>query len=52
MSMQIQLWSYNYDPEPQGIAPLSRMLAVELSGRATNFSLWPRIHTTRSRTGA
>ncbi len=30
--MRIQLWSYNYDPEPQGIAPLSRMLAVELSG--------------------
>src|ERR1700691_2295987 len=31
--MRIQLWSYNYDPEPQGIAPLSRMLAVELSER-------------------
>ena len=31
--MRIQLWSYNYDPEPQGIAPLSRMLAVELSTR-------------------
>jgi colanic acid biosynthesis glycosyl transferase WcaI len=31
--MRIQLWSYNYDPEPQGIAPLSRMLAVELSAR-------------------
>jgi colanic acid biosynthesis glycosyl transferase WcaI len=31
--MRIQLWSYNYDPEPQGIAPLSRMLAVELSDR-------------------
>jgi colanic acid biosynthesis glycosyl transferase WcaI len=31
--MQIQLWSYNYDPEPQGIAPLSRMLAMELSER-------------------
>jgi colanic acid biosynthesis glycosyl transferase WcaI len=29
--MRIQLWSYNYDPEPQGIAPLSRMLAVGLS---------------------
>jgi colanic acid biosynthesis glycosyl transferase WcaI len=31
--MRIQLWSYNYDPEPQGIAPLSRMLATELSSR-------------------
>lgn len=31
--MRIQLWSYNYDPEPQGIAPLSRMVAVELSAR-------------------
>jgi colanic acid biosynthesis glycosyl transferase WcaI len=29
--MRVQLWSYNYDPEPQGIAPLSRMLAIELS---------------------
>jgi colanic acid biosynthesis glycosyl transferase WcaI len=32
--MRIQLWSYNYDPEPQGIAPLSRMLAVELSAQS------------------
>jgi len=31
--MRIQLWSYNYDPEPQGIAPLSRMLARELAAR-------------------
>ena len=23
--MRIQLWSYNYDPEPTGIAPLSRV---------------------------
>ncbi len=29
--MRIQLWSYNYDLEPQGFAPLSRMLALELS---------------------
>ena len=28
--MRIQLWSYNYDPEPQGIAPLSGMLARSL----------------------
>jgi colanic acid biosynthesis glycosyl transferase WcaI len=31
--MRVQLWSYNYDPEPQGIAPLSRMLAMELSAK-------------------
>lgn len=29
--MRVQLWSYNYDPEPQGIAPLSAMLAQGLS---------------------
>lgn len=31
--MRIQLWSYNYDPEPQGIAPLSAMLATALRDR-------------------
>lgn len=31
--MRIQLWSYNYDPEPQGIAPLTAMLARELLAR-------------------
>jgi len=31
--MRIQLWSYNYDPEPQGIAPLSRTLARGLAAR-------------------
>ncbi|MEJ7788638.1 MAG: glycosyltransferase family 4 protein [Thermoleophilaceae bacterium] len=31
--MRIQLWSYNYDPEPQGIAPLSTMLAKALRDR-------------------
>jgi colanic acid biosynthesis glycosyl transferase WcaI len=31
--VRIQLWSYNYEPEPQGIAPLSRMLAVDLAAR-------------------
>jgi colanic acid biosynthesis glycosyl transferase WcaI len=31
--LRIQIWSYNYDPEPQGIAPLTRMLAVGLAGR-------------------
>ncbi|MGX6446643.1 glycosyltransferase family 4 protein [Patulibacter sp. S7RM1-6] len=31
--MRIQLWSYNYAPEPQGIAPLSAMLAEALTAR-------------------
>ena len=31
--MKIQLWSYNYDPEPLGIAPLSGMLARGLAKR-------------------
>lgn len=31
--MRIQLWSYNYDPEPQGIAPLTAVLARELRAR-------------------
>ncbi len=31
--MRIQLWTYNYDPEPQGIAPLSTMLARALRDR-------------------
>jgi colanic acid biosynthesis glycosyl transferase WcaI len=31
--VRIQLWSYNYDPEPQGIAPLSGMLARGLGDR-------------------
>jgi colanic acid biosynthesis glycosyl transferase WcaI len=31
--MRIQIWSYNYDPEPQGIAPLSTMLARGLAAR-------------------
>lgn len=29
-AVRVQLWSYNYDPEPQGIAPLSAMLAQGL----------------------
>ena len=31
--MRIQLWSYNYDPEPQGIAPLSAVVARALLER-------------------
>jgi colanic acid biosynthesis glycosyl transferase WcaI len=29
----IQLWSYNYDPEPTGIGPVSRTLALALQDR-------------------
>lgn len=32
--MRIQLWSYNYAPEPQGIAPLSTVLAQALRDRS------------------
>jgi colanic acid biosynthesis glycosyl transferase WcaI len=31
--MNIQLWSYNYDPEPTGIGPVSRAWAEGLSDR-------------------
>jgi colanic acid biosynthesis glycosyl transferase WcaI len=31
--MRIQLWTYFYDPEPQGIAPLSTVLAKALQAR-------------------
>ena len=31
--MRIHLWSYNYDPEPSGIAPLSRIAAEALRAR-------------------
>ena len=31
--LRVQLWSYNYDPEPTGIGPLSRVLAQALSQR-------------------
>ena len=34
--MDVQLWSYNYDPEPQGIAPLSGVLARGLADRGHN----------------
>jgi colanic acid biosynthesis glycosyl transferase WcaI len=32
-SLNIQLWSYNYDPEPTGIAPLARAWALAMIGR-------------------
>ena len=31
--MKVQLWSYNYDPEPSGIAPLSAAMARALAAR-------------------
>jgi colanic acid biosynthesis glycosyl transferase WcaI len=31
--MKIQLWSYNYDPEPTGIAPLSRVWVHAMRAR-------------------
>jgi colanic acid biosynthesis glycosyl transferase WcaI len=34
--MRIQLWTYFYDPEPQGIAPLSTILARELQARGND----------------
>lgn len=37
--MHLQLWSSNYDPEPQGIAPLSAMLARELQARGHQISV-------------
>jgi colanic acid biosynthesis glycosyl transferase WcaI len=33
MSLAIQLWSYNYDPEPTGIGPVSRAWAEGLRDR-------------------
>jgi colanic acid biosynthesis glycosyl transferase WcaI len=31
--MRVQIWSYNYDPEPTGIGPVSRVLAEGLRDR-------------------
>jgi colanic acid biosynthesis glycosyl transferase WcaI len=31
--VRVQIWSYNYDPEPQGIGPLSTILAQGLQAR-------------------
>jgi len=33
MNMRIQLWSYNYDPEPTGIGPVSKVWAEGLHER-------------------
>lgn len=37
--MRVQLWSYNYVPEPQGIAPLSAMLAQGLQALGHEVSV-------------
>jgi colanic acid biosynthesis glycosyl transferase WcaI len=37
--MKLQLWSYNYDPEPCGIAPLSTVLAGSLRDRGHDVSV-------------
>ena len=33
MALKVQLWSYNYDPEPTGIGPVSRVWAEGLRDR-------------------
>jgi putative colanic acid biosynthesis glycosyltransferase WcaI len=37
--LRVQLWSYNYAPEPSGIAPLSTALAGALSDRGHQVSV-------------
>lgn len=37
--MRVQIWSYNYAPEPQGIAPLSAMLAEGLKDRGHDVTV-------------
>lgn len=37
--MRVQLWSYNYDPEPQGIGPLSRTVAQGLAQKGHDLSV-------------
>jgi colanic acid biosynthesis glycosyl transferase WcaI len=37
--MRIQLWSYNYDPEPTGIAPLSRVWVHAMQARGHDIQV-------------
>ncbi len=37
--MRLQLWSYNYDPEPTGIAPLSTVFAREMLARGHDVTV-------------
>jgi colanic acid biosynthesis glycosyl transferase WcaI len=39
MTLKIQLWSYNYDPEPTGIGPVSRVWAEGLRDRGHNVEV-------------
>ena len=39
MTLNIQLWSYNYDPEPTGIGPVSRVWAEGLRDRGHNVEV-------------
>ena len=38
-AVRIQLWSYNYDPEPSGIGPVSTVLARGLRERGHELSI-------------
>src|SRR5215211_8783035 len=37
--MDLQLWSYNYDPEPTGIAPISALWAREMVKRGHHITV-------------
>jgi colanic acid biosynthesis glycosyl transferase WcaI len=37
--LRVQLWSYNYDPEPTGIGPLSRAWATAMRDRGHQISV-------------
>jgi colanic acid biosynthesis glycosyl transferase WcaI len=37
--LRVQLWSYNYDPEPTGIGPLSRAWATAMRDRGHEISV-------------
>lgn len=37
--MRVQLWSYNYDPEPTGIAPLSTLWARGMAARGHDVTV-------------
>src|SRR3954471_14074587 len=37
--LRIQLWSYNYDPEPTGIGPVSTVLARGLAARGHDVEI-------------
>lgn len=50
-SLRVQLWSYNYDPEPTGIGPVSRVLAEGCAPGDIALMWWRPIRTIRSRGG-